>query len=360
MRAWGWVAHLRSGGTTPWRSWSAEAEPTGLVVPGAQQLEVLRRLNLLGAPPPVLVERVLTASAPGRGSPDLELVGARPESRFGPRPVDPEKLPTSELLRVVTGIIAADLAATPTSHPPVSRPRPCRGGYRLVGDPGIADPWRARLVEAGRSPGGRAPTIVVAGRALDQMLAGAWIARCFSTGAVPWPEWLAVWERRRSLPPRLDLVALANLWAGRTGAARVHVVLDRAAREPKVVHPTSLRGWTPPPLVSADAAELARRTAGMLSVLVPASERAGRLTTLLRPLVQGEAGSPPAIPEEARPWVTRRARRLATGLAAAEAGYAVHGNPELVLPAWAADTAQPCDEGALGVGLRWLLREERG
>jgi hypothetical protein len=340
--------------------WSGEAEPAGLVVPGAQQLEVVRRLNLVGSPSPALVERVLSASAPGRGSPDLELAGAGPEFTFGPRPVDPEALSSRELLRVVTGVIAADLAAAPPSNPVALRPRPWRRGYRLVGDPGIADPWRARLVTAGRPPGGRAPTIVVVGQAVDQMLAGVWLARCFTCGAVPWEQWLARWEQRRALPPRIDLVAQAHLWVDRTGPGRVHVVLDPAAREPQLVHPGTLTGWTPPPLLSADAAELGRRTATMLSVLVPAHERAQRLTHVLRPQLQVESGPPPNVPEPHRSWVTRRARRLAEGLAARAAGYAVHGNPESVVPVWSDAGAQPTETGALEVGLRLLLREERG
>jgi hypothetical protein len=35
-RAWGWVAHLRAGGTTPWLAWTDAAPATGRVLPGAQ------------------------------------------------------------------------------------------------------------------------------------------------------------------------------------------------------------------------------------------------------------------------------------------------------------------------------------
>ena len=94
-RAWGWVAHLRDGGTTPWSSWGTSAgadEQSGRYLPGAQQLELLRRLNELHLPSPELADRVLGASAPGRGRPDLGLVGVLPESAFGPPPVDPLEL----------------------------------------------------------------------------------------------------------------------------------------------------------------------------------------------------------------------------------------------------------------------------
>ncbi|MDO9457564.1 hypothetical protein, partial [Nocardioides sp.] len=130
-RAWGWVASLRDGGTTPWAAWTAEADRTSRLLPGAQQLEVLRRVNLAYAaagrrPDPVLVERVVTASAPGRGRPDLELVGAVAETAYGPRPVDPADLPADELLRVTTNLLAEDLVAA--GVPPQPRPRWRRPG----------------------------------------------------------------------------------------------------------------------------------------------------------------------------------------------------------------------------------------
>ena len=45
-RAAAWVAHLREGGTTPWAEWTGTVDgPTPPVLPGAQQLELLRRVN---------------------------------------------------------------------------------------------------------------------------------------------------------------------------------------------------------------------------------------------------------------------------------------------------------------------------
>ena len=114
-RAWAWIAQLRAGGTTPWRSWTAtDASDQGRYLPGAQQLELLRRLNLAGHPSTALVERVLAASAPGRGRPDLELVGVDEARRFGPPAVDPAELSDDELLRVATGLLALDLVPAST------------------------------------------------------------------------------------------------------------------------------------------------------------------------------------------------------------------------------------------------------
>ena len=57
-RAWGWVDHLRDGGTTPWRDWTGEGRAGARVLPGAQQLELLRRLNQAGRPSPALSTRL--------------------------------------------------------------------------------------------------------------------------------------------------------------------------------------------------------------------------------------------------------------------------------------------------------------
>ncbi|WP_298748752.1 hypothetical protein, partial [uncultured Nocardioides sp.] len=65
-RAAAWVAHLRQGGTTPWAAWTGTvAGPASPLLPGAQQLELLRRVNQRGPVPPALVERGLSASAAG-------------------------------------------------------------------------------------------------------------------------------------------------------------------------------------------------------------------------------------------------------------------------------------------------------
>ena len=82
-RAWGWVAALRAGATTPWQEFTGGGDRGDRYLPGAQQLELLRRLNTAGQPGADLVERVLTASAPGRGRADLQLVGAAEESGSG-------------------------------------------------------------------------------------------------------------------------------------------------------------------------------------------------------------------------------------------------------------------------------------
>ena len=236
-RAWGWVAHLRDGGTTPWSGWGSRAgadEQSGRYLPGAQQLELLRRLNQRRLPSPELAERVVGASAPGRGRPDLGLVGVLPESAFGPPPVDPGDLPADELVRVATALIAEDVVAAGDPLEPRT-PRLLRRRYRNLGDPEVTDTVRDALVADGRPPGGRRATVVIAGTDLASMLVHTWTARAMGGGVRPWPEWLAAQIRRGRPPERIDLAARAESWASRAGPNRVHVVIDDPRRVARLV-----------------------------------------------------------------------------------------------------------------------------
>lgn len=344
-QAWGWVAHLRAGGTTPWRSWRARSDASadvaaGRALPGAQQLELLRRLNLAGRPSADLVARVLEASAAGRGSPDLELVGAAADTPFGPRPVDPGALPTGELLRVATALLAEELAVVALADPPAPGRLAWRHGARVVGDP-----WAAAAASrpARRALTGR-PTVLVAGGPLALLLADVWSVRCFEGSAPKWGHWLTGLEQRRRVPPRADLPRVAETWSRRVGAARVTVDVRRAARE---AHGPS-----------ADAAELARRVAPVLGLLVPPGRRARLLGEVLRPALValpggGADAARPGVPEERAEWVARRARRMAQALSRGD--YAVAGDARKVLPETVPGAA-PTGAGALDLALQTLGR----
>lgn len=355
-RAWGWVGHLRSGGTTPWSAWSREAGTDGRLLPGAQQLELLRRLNEAGAPTPELVERALTASAPGRGTPDLELAGAVPESRFGPRPVDPGRLPDAELIRVAAGLVADDVvAAGLPARRSATFVRPWRDRYRLVGDPWLADPVRAELIRRGRPPGGRGAMVYVVGADLATMLVDAWTTRSFGGGAPPWREWLDPYTRRRHVPQRADLARAAAPWAERLGPDRVQIVLDRSVlpRFLGVRRPLPAR-----PTPAADAVDLARRVGAVLGLLVLPDLRAQLLTETLLPRLHPAAGSPLGVPHEHAGWVRERAGQMRHDLLAA--GYPVHGDPNALLPRPGGNQGtDPDDAGVLAVALRLLLDEPR-
>ena len=364
VRAWGWVAHLRAGGTVAWSDWSGVGDSRGRYLPGAQQLELLRRLNAAGHPDPVLAESVLTASAAGRGRPDLELVGAAAESRFGPAPVDPSDLPPGELVRVAASVLADQVVAVGEPAPAESRtPRLWRRGYRLVGDPELADPLRDQLVARGRPPGGRRQRVVVVGADLATMAAHAWLHRAFTEGAPVWRDWLALLQDRREVPGRVDLLGMARTWEARLGHEAVHVVLDPAA----VAGLVGDRRLTWPATLPGEAGELARRVGSVLGLLVLPETRATLLSTRLRPRVAAVAAAVPGagplvVPMERREWLERAAEKMRRGIKSA--GYAVHGDLGDLVPQWAGlpdlpddpdETGGPSPDATLDLAVRVLL-----
>lgn len=327
-RAWGWVAHLRAGGTTPWLEWSGEAPATARALPGAQQLELLRTLNLASPVVEDLADRVLTVAAPGRGKPDLPLIGVG-ESAYGPPPVDPAQLPADELIRVATSVLAEDVVALGVPTPRRHLRRIWHRGHRLAGDPLVAAQVRDHLASRGRPPGRPAAETLVLGGPLDQMLADTWTRRCFERGSGGWLEWLRFWQQRDDLPPRIDLPSVAD----RHGHARV--VLDRS----QLPHLLGVRRLPPPVRPGADAAELARRIATVVGLLVSPEERAALMTHTLLPRMPATACPPVAVPDEHREWVRVVAERMARQLS--RAGYPVVGDPALLVPTESAAPAQP-------------------
>ena len=357
-RGWAWCRHLRDGGTTPWSAWAgADAEAQGPYLPGAQQLELLRRLNHAGRTPSELAHRVLTASAPGRGRPDLELVGAAPARGFGPLPVDPADLPDDELLRVATSLLAEDVVAAGLPDPP--RPgwvRPWRRAYRLAGDPWRAGPVREELVRRGRPPGGRRPLAVVLGADLHTLLRHAYTARVVGEGGPAWADWLARAAASNTLPPRADLAAVASRWEARVGRSRVRVVLDDAAL-PRLLG--TRRALPAPPEPSAAAVDLARRVAAPLGLLVLPDRRAAllRRTLLPRLLDADPDGAALTVPAQHTAWLADRAEWLREAVVSAD--YPVMGSPDGLRPAPMAgdpDTGRTeSDAAVLALALRLLL-----
>ena len=356
-RAWGWVAHLRDGGTTPWSAWGSDAvadEQSSRYLPGAQQLELLRRLNQRGRdghrlPSPQLADRLLGTSAPGRGRPDLGLVGVLPDSGFGPPPVDPALLPADELVRVATALIAEDTVAAGDPLEPAT-PRLLRRRYRALGDPEVAGTIRARLRADGRPPGGRRATVVVVGSDLASMLVHIWTARALGAGVRPWAAWLAAEVRRPTLAPRADLASLADEWVPRVGASRVHVVLDDPRRATRLV--AGRRGRIPmPPPLSADAIGLARRTSPVVGTLVSPERRTALMRHRLRPVLAAHPGPSLRIPARHRAWLEEQTARLRSRLATGD--YAVHG--ALAVPDRRPGVTAPDEERVLALAMQVLL-----
>lgn len=359
-RAWGWVTHLRDGGTTPWQDWSGLGESQGRYLPGAQQLELLRRLNLVGRPSQALGTQVLEASAAGRGRPDLELVGAGPESEFGPAPVDPAGLSAGELVRVAASVLADQLVdAGPVPADESPKPSWWRRGYRLVGDPELADDLRGQLVARGRPPGGREPRILVLGTDLAAMTAHAWTHRAFTEGTGSWREWLRLLHERSELPQRADLVSVARTWEHRVGKERVHVVLDPAA-VPRLAG--DRRRLTPPTYLPGEAGELARRVGSVLALLVLPDEGERLLSLRFRPRVRPhaqrvESAKPLGVPPPHRDWLEAAAERMRQDLR--RAGYAVHGNLDDLVPRWTPlEGIAPSPDATLDLAVRVLLDDQ--
>jgi len=357
-RAWGWVAHLTSGGTTAWADWSGDAPPAGVVLPGAQHLELLRRLNQAGPAPAPLVDRILHSGAPGRGQQELELVGVAEPTRYGAPPVDPSALPDDELVRLASGVLADLVVSAPEPTPPrLRRPRLLRREYRLVGNRLTADYLRAALIRDGRPPGGpRALVLVLAGD-LGALLADTWAARVRRGFAPAWDGWVHRLAERRTLPSGMNPLTQARAWADRVGPDRVHLVFDIEAAGPLLgVRGPAARALTAPPRLSHAALDAAGHTKGVLRVLVNDAEREQRLRGVLLPWL--EAGdSPtlpgPVVPRRYRGWLESEARRIRAGLETA--GYAVHGGElDQLMPAEPVRTAGPSDGEILTVMLRTL------
>lgn len=335
-----WQQHLLDGGTTPWREFldtgaatdvpgSPGTRPAALA--GAQNLELLRRLNLAGRPGRQLAEQVLAASLPGRGRPDLPLVGTG-EPRWGTRPVDPSDLAPAELLRVAVGLLADRAAHQPLPVQATRRPRRFARQFELVGDP-----WQvADLLDAlradGRLPGGRAAHHLVLAAPLDQLFVSLWTRRAHGDGVRGWNAWVESWVRRNELPPRIDVATLAETARDTVGADRTHLVLDPAALPSLLGTRTRLPELAlPAPLPGAGASDLARRVATAMRVRVAGRERRERAWRLLHERSRGSGGEPPvAFSPRHQDWLLEQAellqRRLRRG------GHRVHGDLDRLLP----------------------------
>lgn len=360
-----WLAHLMAGGVTEWLPFRAAAAPEAPrepqdwpgVLPGAQNLEVLRRLNSLGPVSHTLAREVLGASLPGRGKPDLRLPGAVPP-RWGHPAEDPSALSDAELLRVVTGVLTDRLsrAALPATTEP--RARRWARPFELRGNPWEVHQALDALRARGRVPGGSGATVVLVAGPLDELMAAQWARRVHRTAMPDWASWLNGLQRKRAVPPPVDLPAVAAAAAARVGRRRVHVVFDPAAVGPLV-------GWRRLPAAetvpSWPVGEVTRLVSAALMSRVAPEQRHRLLWEAWRPHVAAVAAAasgsaaPVPVTGSQHAWLTRRAGRMADQIAAA--GYSVHGDLSSLMPATAprrdAATAEN-DARTLTLGLRLL------
>lgn len=371
-RAWGWVAALRAGGTTPWLDWpadgSGEGEALGAELPGAQQLALLRRLNVHAAAsgrtvPAATAERVLAAGVSGRGRSELALVGvaeAGETGRFGPPPVDPDALTDDELLRVASALIADDIAAAAAVPPPEASladklravRRPWVRSFVVVGMPWRADAVRAELTAQGHRPGGRRPTAYLLADDLEAVLVQAWTARSFDQGGASWRGFVRANAGAGHLPPRADLARMARSAAYKYGAERVRVVLD----DRLLADELGVSRLGGPPRLGAHAVDLVRRVGEPLGLLVASEDRPRLLRDTLGRRLDGLGGPSPTLPPRWDGWLSTQAERTRHDLAAAR--YPVLGDLDRLLPRPLGDrsaSVAPVDAEVLTLALGLLL-----
>jgi hypothetical protein len=353
-RAWGWVAHLQDGGTTPWRSWAGTAEPAARFLPGAQQLELLRLLNDVRPVAPTLARRVLAADPPRRSRPALPLTGGAPVPDHGPRPVDPVDLPAEELAELAAVVLAQQLATVTPPRPRVGRRRPWAVRYHLHGDPELARDVRRHLVAHGRPPAPHGGRVIVMAADAGRMLTDLWTHAALGGGIVPWSEWWAQRVVRDRLPVRADLLRSAQAGLAIPGARGVHVVADPALA-PRLAG--LRRPLPPPPTYAAAAVDLGRRVVGALRPVVPPETRHAVVGEVLRPMLARLDGPPLVVPSAHRAWVDEHATQVLARIQAAPRRYPVHGDPERLLRVDrpGAETVRPRD--TLAAGIRLLLKE---
>lgn len=363
--AWSWVAHLLAGGTTTWAAWVERPEdaqgpvvgpgarPPGAPVaglsalPGAAQLELLRRLNAAagGPVPPDLARRVLRRPAPGRGAVDLPLgwpgEGQVTADGFHHRsapPTDPGALDVEEVLRVASGVVADQLLDGPVP-PPARRPRRPRRPRRVrrprwgpqvwvEGPPRSAEALRAELVATGARlhrgrlawRGGRTTPdrVLVVVPPVERTLFEVWAERSLSGAARRWEVWVQELRGSGDLPPTLRAVRLARYWAETVGPDRVEIhVRDDEPRGPggglSPLGVDVVRRVNAVLLLHRDEAERAHLSEVLADRLRRVPPPVGTLGPRELHVPPGQCG-----------WVDSLARRIVEGLTSA--GYPVHGD----------------------------------
>lgn len=392
-----WVAHLRDGGTTPWRRWTRRSRAddaadrsrhggprTGTgdeasAIPGAAQLELLRRLNELG-PLPHRVDHVLTRSGPGRGPVHLPLsAGVR-------------AAPPSEVVRVAAGVLADLTAELPVPRESrrrrTRRPQPVEGlpAFALEGPPITVAELDARLAAAGiiaHRPrfswrGARADpgpeVVVVVAAPLDEAMREVWASRVQRGAARPWPRFVSQWAGRQALPPAPALDRTVNHWTSRLGAGHVHVVvaepgadlamqvaqlLGRSLQDQPAIADrgrfSQLRCSPEPVRLPPAVVEVLRRVNVVLPFVSSSTEKQPRLTALVRLARQESAApEPPDLPQRHRDWLGASAERIADALH--DSGCLLHGDVDS-LRTLSAPTGRRVDGGeVLDVMVRMIHR----
>ena len=325
------------------------AEPAGAVLPGAQQLELARRVNPVGRPSADLLERLLASTRPAARGPHCRCPAGPPCPTTAPVRSDPDRLGAEELLDLVAVVLAQEVAQQRPEPPPAGTRRPWAPRYRLDGDPELGRELRRHLTAHGRPPSARPGRLVVLGTDAGTMLADLWTHRALGEGVAPWDLWWRRTTSRDRLPGRLDLAAIAARGLER-GDVGVRVVTDPAAAPRAAGLRRPLPDRRP---LAATAVDLGRRVVAELRPAVPADARRLLASEVLRPRLASVAGPPPVLPAAHRAWTQAHAERMVVGLERYADRYPVSGSLGLLLPGDrpGAEAIRPRDTLATGIGL---------
>jgi hypothetical protein len=253
---------------------------------------------------------------------------------------------------VLISLLAEDVVrAGAPALPPARNPRLRRVRYRLSGDPWLAVPAREDLIRRGYPQGGGRAVTFLVGRDLPTMLADAWSWRSLVNGTPAWEVWLTKIQRAGRIPARADLTRQARWWADHVGAHNVRIVTDPALM-PEIFRVDAI---APPPALSADAVELCRLLAPMVSLHV-GDTRPDLMLRGLAPHLARTPGPPLAVPERWRAWVDEQARLAHGELTSGH--YAVLGDPDLILAGDGGPGRSPSETAVLALALRTLLEND--
>lgn len=369
-----WAAELRGGSTRTWAEFLEEPTDGSLgldPLPSAAQLEVVRRLPKDVPDVAGLADLVLATPAAWRGRIDVPLPWHAPRA-FGSPPVAPETLHPDELLRVVGSAITALLVEEPEiAEVPGQSGFPFfRKRFVLLGAPSSRRIVAGQLVACGLREGGPRATYVVLGGPLEMLMAQRWAARIQAGSTIRWRRFWRYVKRHDRIPPGIQVAALAEGLAHQAGGGRVHLVLARSTQEAMdtVVELFGLERVQvdePAELLSTD---LLRVVNAPLTLAAGEAGRARIVEQVWPGLVRGEQPTTIGTPRPHLDWAMAAAEqelgRIVRG--ARTAGYAVHGDPRIVVPDPTAavprsirrqDTLQL---GLTVLGRAWTRRSERG
>lgn len=342
-----WAGALRGGSTQTWRDHLAEPGPvvagTRGPVPGAAQLEVVRRLSAAHTDDlpdfAALADLVLSTTGPGRGLVDVPLpwpASSPSEPTVGTPPVEPEDLPTEELIRACVGALVRLLSSVPATqpHPPARPWRPWRRGFTLLGAPTTVGLVRTALLQRGlREGGGSRTTYLVLGGPLEDLMVQRWSARVRAGAAMRWQRMWRTAAANDRVPPGIALPTIAGHLADEFGPARVHVVLadGPTATLALVAGVLGVPAGPVPQRSDVLATDLLRRLNPALTLAIGEGARRRVIDQVWDDVAGGEEPRPLAVPAPQFEWAAETGARMAAALAAGR--YAVHGDPAVVVPA---------------------------